>query len=86
MIIECAGKKVESEVIVAYSENPNFTELVKYMDVVSAAVLEQTMAVLQSHTACLLRLSEWEGSCPQGFALLGTQILAAYQNLCVYAC
>uniref|UniRef100_A0A8C9FHX0 C2 domain-containing protein n=1 Tax=Pavo cristatus TaxID=9049 RepID=A0A8C9FHX0_PAVCR len=35
VIIECAGKKVESEVILAYSENPNFTELVKYMDVVS---------------------------------------------------
>lgn len=35
VIIECAGKKVESEVITAYKENPNFTELVKYMDVVS---------------------------------------------------
>ncbi|KFP09367.1 Fer-1-like 4, partial [Egretta garzetta] len=33
VIIECAGKKVESEMIVAYKENPNFTELVKYMDV-----------------------------------------------------
>ncbi|KAJ7414853.1 Fer-1-like protein 4 [Pitangus sulphuratus] len=33
VIIECAGKKVESEVIVTYKENPNFTELVKYMDV-----------------------------------------------------
>ncbi|NXJ94634.1 FR1L4 protein, partial [Corythaixoides concolor] len=33
VIIECAGKKVESEVIVAYKENPNFPELVKYMDV-----------------------------------------------------
>ncbi|XP_010215004.1 PREDICTED: fer-1-like protein 4 [Tinamus guttatus] len=33
VIIECAGKKVESEVIIAYKENPNFTELVKYMDV-----------------------------------------------------
>ncbi|XP_075373403.1 fer-1-like protein 4 [Mycteria americana] len=33
VIIECAGKKVESEVIVAYKKNPNFTELVKYMDV-----------------------------------------------------
>ncbi|KFO93014.1 Fer-1-like 4, partial [Buceros rhinoceros silvestris] len=33
VIIECAGKKVESEVIVAYKESPNFTELVKYMDV-----------------------------------------------------
>ncbi|NXR54428.1 FR1L4 protein, partial [Hippolais icterina] len=33
VIIECAGKKVESEVIVSYKENPNFTELVKYMDV-----------------------------------------------------
>uniref|UniRef100_A0A672V2C0 C2 domain-containing protein n=1 Tax=Strigops habroptila TaxID=2489341 RepID=A0A672V2C0_STRHB len=27
VIIECAGKKVESEVIMAYKENPNFTEL-----------------------------------------------------------
>ncbi|NXB07710.1 FR1L4 protein, partial [Cnemophilus loriae] len=33
VIIECAGKKMESEVIVSYKENPNFTELVKYMDV-----------------------------------------------------
>ncbi|KFW89781.1 Fer-1-like 4, partial [Phalacrocorax carbo] len=33
VIIECAGKKVESEVIVAYKQNPNFTELVRYMDV-----------------------------------------------------
>ncbi|NWQ85171.1 FR1L4 protein, partial [Burhinus bistriatus] len=33
VIIECAGKKVESEVIVALKESPNFTELVKYMDV-----------------------------------------------------
>ncbi|NWS85224.1 FR1L4 protein, partial [Toxostoma redivivum] len=33
VIIECAGKKVESEVIVSYKENPNFNELVKYMDV-----------------------------------------------------
>ncbi|XP_038015240.1 fer-1-like protein 4 isoform X3 [Motacilla alba alba] len=33
VIIECAGKKVESEVITSYKENPNFTELVKYMDV-----------------------------------------------------
>ncbi|NXW23724.1 FR1L4 protein, partial [Circaetus pectoralis] len=33
VIIECAGKKVESEVIMAYKENPNFTEVVKYMDV-----------------------------------------------------
>ncbi|NXE81361.1 FR1L4 protein, partial [Cochlearius cochlearius] len=33
VIIECAGKKVESEMVVAYKENPNFTELVKYMDV-----------------------------------------------------
>ncbi|NXE96811.1 FR1L4 protein, partial [Menura novaehollandiae] len=33
VIIECAGKKVESEVIMSYKENPNFTELVKYMDV-----------------------------------------------------
>ncbi|NWU48686.1 FR1L4 protein, partial [Dromas ardeola] len=33
VIIECAGKKVDSEVIVTYKENPNFTELVKYMDV-----------------------------------------------------
>ncbi|CAM9576664.1 unnamed protein product [Bubo scandiacus] len=33
VIIECAGKKVESEVIMTYKANPNFTELVKYMDV-----------------------------------------------------
>ncbi|KAM8947023.1 fer-1-like protein 4 isoform 2-T2 [Pelodytes ibericus] len=31
--IECAGKKVESEVILNYKEFPNFTELVKYVDV-----------------------------------------------------
>uniref|UniRef100_A0A8C5TYN9 C2 domain-containing protein n=1 Tax=Malurus cyaneus samueli TaxID=2593467 RepID=A0A8C5TYN9_9PASS len=35
VIIECAGKKVESEVLVSYKESPNFTELVKYVDVVS---------------------------------------------------
>uniref|UniRef100_A0A8C3Y454 C2 domain-containing protein n=1 Tax=Catharus ustulatus TaxID=91951 RepID=A0A8C3Y454_CATUS len=35
VIIECAGKKVESEVIVSYKDNPNFIEVVKYMDVVS---------------------------------------------------
>ncbi|XP_061486315.1 fer-1-like protein 4 [Rhineura floridana] len=33
VIIECAGKKVESEVITAYKENPNFSELVKFVDV-----------------------------------------------------
>ncbi|NWU99342.1 FR1L4 protein, partial [Upupa epops] len=33
VIVECAGKKVESEVILAYKDNPNFTEPVKYMDV-----------------------------------------------------
>ncbi|XP_067402968.1 fer-1-like protein 4 [Emydura macquarii macquarii] len=33
VIIECAGKKVESEVIVSYKENPNFNELVKYINV-----------------------------------------------------
>uniref|UniRef100_A0A8D2MSX5 C2 domain-containing protein n=1 Tax=Zonotrichia albicollis TaxID=44394 RepID=A0A8D2MSX5_ZONAL len=43
VIIECAGKKVESEVIASYKENPNFTELVKYMDVVSGKV-NSTMA------------------------------------------
>uniref|UniRef100_A0A8C5QKH4 C2 domain-containing protein n=1 Tax=Leptobrachium leishanense TaxID=445787 RepID=A0A8C5QKH4_9ANUR len=31
--IECAGKKVESEVIMSYQEFPNFTELVKSLDV-----------------------------------------------------
>ncbi|XP_075033605.1 fer-1-like protein 4 [Mixophyes fleayi] len=31
--IECAGKKVESEVILSYKEFPNFTELVKCIDV-----------------------------------------------------
>ncbi|XP_075702523.1 fer-1-like protein 4 [Rhinoderma darwinii] len=31
--IECAGKKVESEVILSYKEFPNFTELVKCVDV-----------------------------------------------------
>lgn len=35
VIIECAGKKVESEVITVYKENPNFNELVKFVDVVS---------------------------------------------------
>uniref|UniRef100_A0A670IJH9 C2 domain-containing protein n=1 Tax=Podarcis muralis TaxID=64176 RepID=A0A670IJH9_PODMU len=33
VIIECAGKKVESEVITVYKENPNFNELVKFVDV-----------------------------------------------------
>ncbi|KAE8576696.1 hypothetical protein XENTR_v10004287 [Xenopus tropicalis] len=31
--IECAGKKVESEVILSCKEFPNFTELVKFVDV-----------------------------------------------------
>ncbi|KAM9296863.1 fer-1-like protein 4 [Gastrophryne carolinensis] len=31
--IECAGKKVESETILSYKEFPNFTELVKCVDV-----------------------------------------------------
>lgn len=35
VIIECAGKKVESEVITTYKENPNFNELVKFVNVVS---------------------------------------------------
>ncbi|XP_069508332.1 fer-1-like protein 4 [Ambystoma mexicanum] len=33
VIIECAGQKVESEVIPNYKENPNFIELVKYVSV-----------------------------------------------------
>ncbi|XP_075757576.1 fer-1-like protein 4 isoform X2 [Pelodiscus sinensis] len=33
VIIECAGKKVESEVISSYRESPNFNELVKYINV-----------------------------------------------------
>ncbi|XP_029468634.1 fer-1-like protein 4 [Rhinatrema bivittatum] len=33
VIIECAGKKVESEVILNYKETPNFTELVKFVNV-----------------------------------------------------
>lgn len=57
VIIECAGKKVESEVIVSYKENPNFTELVKYMDVVSGKVdsdmSECTVAILHPCTASL---------------------------------
>lgn len=57
VIIECAGKKVESEVIASYKENPNFTELVKYMDVVSGNVdsdmPEYTVAILHPCTASL---------------------------------
>lgn len=57
VIIECAGKKVESEVIVSYKENPNFTELVKYMDVVSgkvdSAMPEYTVATLHLCAASL---------------------------------
>uniref|UniRef100_G1KWU1 C2 domain-containing protein n=1 Tax=Anolis carolinensis TaxID=28377 RepID=G1KWU1_ANOCA len=33
VIIECAGKKVESEVVTTYKENPNFNEIVKYVNV-----------------------------------------------------
>uniref|UniRef100_A0A8D0DJR1 C2 domain-containing protein n=1 Tax=Salvator merianae TaxID=96440 RepID=A0A8D0DJR1_SALMN len=33
VIIECAGKKVESEVITSFKENPNFNELVKFVNV-----------------------------------------------------
>uniref|UniRef100_A0A674K2Y2 C2 domain-containing protein n=1 Tax=Terrapene triunguis TaxID=2587831 RepID=A0A674K2Y2_9SAUR len=40
VIIECAGKKVESEVVVSYKENPNFNELVKYINVVKALLQE----------------------------------------------
>lgn len=86
MIIECAGKKVESEVIVAYKENPSFTEVVKYMDVVSSRKgaptrLGCTMAVLHPCTVCLLRVRAQEGSFPQGFALPRPHGLAADQNL-----
>lgn len=57
VIIECAGKKVESEVIVSYKENPNFIEVVKYMDVVSgkvdSAIPGHTVAALHPCTASL---------------------------------
>lgn len=33
--MECAGQLIESEEIADYKQNPNFTEIVKYFDVVS---------------------------------------------------
>lgn len=33
--IECAGRQLESEEIESYKTNPNFKEVVHYMDVVS---------------------------------------------------
>ena len=34
MVLEVAGRRVESEVLASYHENPNFTELVKHLMVV----------------------------------------------------
>lgn len=59
VIIECAGKKVESEVIMAYKENPNFTEVVKYMDVVSGKGGSCHARVHCSHPAPVQCLSAW---------------------------
>lgn len=72
VIIECAGKKVESEVIVSYKENPNFTELIKYMDVVSgkvdSAMPKYTMATL-APVHCLTAWGNIGGNCLQDFDL-----------------
>lgn len=34
VVPEVAGRRVESEVLASYCENPNFTELVKHLTVV----------------------------------------------------
>ena len=34
VVLEVAGRRVESEVLASYRENPNFTELVKHLTVV----------------------------------------------------
>ena len=59
VIIECAGKKVESEVIVAYKENPSFTELVKYVDVVSSKGGSCHARVHRGHHVSMDCLSAW---------------------------
>lgn len=69
VIIECAGKKVESEVIVSYKENPNFTELVKYMDVVSGKMCHTRAHC--GYPAPMHCLTTWgkieDGELPPGF-------------------
>lgn len=34
VVLEVAGRRVESEVLASYRENPNFTELVQHVTVV----------------------------------------------------
>lgn len=34
VVLEVAGRRVESEVLTSYHENPNFTELVRHLTVV----------------------------------------------------
>lgn len=36
VVLEVAGRRVESEVLASYRENPNFTELVRHLTVVRA--------------------------------------------------
>lgn len=36
VVLEVAGRRVESEVLASYHGNPNFTELVKHLTVVRA--------------------------------------------------
>lgn len=36
VVLEVAGRRVESEVLASYRERPNFTELVRHLTVVSA--------------------------------------------------
>lgn len=90
VIIECAGKKVESEVIMAYKANPNFTEVVKHMDVVSGKGGSCHARVHCGHPAPVHCLSAWGKvagrelpltlCCPM--AIYGS---AADQNLCEIA-
>lgn len=37
VVLEVAGRRVESEVLASYRENPNFTELVQHVTVVRRA-------------------------------------------------
>lgn len=43
VVLEVAGRRVESEVLASYRESPNFTELVKHLTVVRAWARGQEM-------------------------------------------
>lgn len=52
VVLEVAGRHVESEVLANYRENPNFTELVQHVTVVREGT-ERVLCVVRSrHRAC----------------------------------